>query len=87
MIRKTTLSDLLKNEENNSMMTITIASVPDRDKLVAELWYGPELWGEISQDTGELVLEIYPSSTHHFRQLKCEELILAVQQAKDKLLN
>jgi len=68
-------------------MTITIASVPDRDKLVAELWYDQELWGEISQDTGELVLEIYPNPTHSFRQLKCEELITAVQQAKDKLLD
>jgi len=38
------------------MMTITIASVPDREKLVAELWYNQELWGEISQETGELIL-------------------------------
>jgi hypothetical protein len=68
------------------MMNITIASVPDREKLVAELWYDQELWGEISQDTGELILEIYPGTTRPFRQLKCEELITAVQQAKDKLL-
>jgi hypothetical protein len=68
------------------MITVTIASVPDREKLVAELWYDQELWGEISQDTGELVLEIYPSPARQFRQLKCEELITAVQQAKDKLL-
>jgi len=68
------------------MMTVTIASVPDREKLVAELWYEQELRGEISQDTGELVLEIYPSSTSRFRQLKCEDLIHAVQQAENKLL-
>jgi len=67
------------------MMTITIASVPDREKLVAELWYGEELWGEISQETGELLLEIYQS--HNFRKLKCEELMTAIQRAKDKLLN
>jgi len=69
------------------MMTITIASVPDREKLVAELWYEKELWGEISQETGELLVEIYPSQTQGFRRLKCEELIMAIQQAKDKLLN
>jgi len=68
------------------MMTVTIASVPDREKLVAELWYEQELWGEISQDTGELVLEIYPNSTSRFRQLKCEDLIHAVQQAENQLL-
>lgn len=68
------------------MMTVTIASVPDREKLVAELWYEQELWGEISQDTGELVLKIYPNSTSRFRQLKCKDLIHAVQQAENQLL-
>jgi hypothetical protein len=67
------------------MMTITIASVPDREKLVAELWYNQELWGEISQETGELILEIYPNPTRGQHQLKCEELLMAVQQAKAQL--
>jgi hypothetical protein len=44
------------------MLTVTIASVPDREKLVAELWYNQELYGKISQDTGELILEIYLNS-------------------------
>jgi hypothetical protein len=67
------------------MMTITIASVPDREKLVAELWYNQELWGEISQETGELILEIYPNPACSQHQLKCEELLMAVQQAKAQL--
>jgi hypothetical protein len=69
------------------MMTITIASVPDREKLVAELWYDQELWGEISQETGELLLEVYLNPSRNSHQLKCKELILAIQQAEDKLLN
>ncbi|NJR32056.1 MAG: hypothetical protein HC778_03290 [Chamaesiphon sp. CSU_1_12] len=32
-------------------ITVQIASVVDRDKLVAELWYEDEQWGEISQET------------------------------------
>ena len=41
-------------------ITVEIASVPNRDKLVAELWHGNEQWGEVSQETENLVLEIYP---------------------------
>lgn len=69
------------------MMTITIASVPDREKPVAELWHEQELWGEISQETEDLLLEIYPNPSHISSQLKCEELIEIIQRAKDKLLN
>jgi len=32
-------------------MTITIASVPDREGLVAELWYDNEQWEEIFQES------------------------------------
>ena len=44
-------------------LTVQIASVPDRDNLVAELWYGDEQWGEISQETENLRLEIYPRAS------------------------
>lgn len=44
-------------------ITIQIASVPDRDNLVAELWYEDEQWGEISQETENLRLEMYPRSS------------------------
>jgi hypothetical protein len=44
-------------------ITVKIASVPDRDNLVAELWYENEQWGEISQETENLQLEMYPRSS------------------------
>jgi hypothetical protein len=37
-----------------------IADVPDREELVAELWLDHEMWGEISKEKGEVVLELYP---------------------------
>ncbi len=40
-------------------LTYTIASVPDRDYLVAELWYDDIMWGEIAQEGGRVTLEIY----------------------------
>jgi len=66
-------------------MTITIASVPDRDTLVAELWCENELWGELSQQQGELKLEIYPAPNGQTWNLKYEELIDIIQEAKKKL--
>jgi hypothetical protein len=65
-------------------MTVTIASVPDRDNLVAELWCENELWGELSQEQGELKLEIYPTANGW--NLRYEDVIDVIQEAKDKLL-
>lgn len=41
-------------------ITVQIASVRDRDNLVAELLYEDEQWGEIFQETENPILEIYP---------------------------
>jgi phage pi2 protein 07 len=67
-------------------MTVTIASVPDRDNLVAELWCKNELWGELSQQQGQLKLEIYPTTNGEAWKLIYEEVINVIQEAKDKLL-
>jgi hypothetical protein len=39
---------------------VDIASPPDREKLVAEIFIGNEQWAEINQEKNELELEIYP---------------------------
>jgi hypothetical protein len=67
-------------------LTITLASLPDRDQLVAELWYDNELWGELSQEMGELELSIYPKPDGQVWQLRTDEVIQALQEARDKLL-
>jgi len=36
-----------------------IASVYDREELIAELLYDDEQWGEISKENGHVVLELY----------------------------
>ena len=35
--------------------TLQIASLPDREYVVAELWYGDVQWGELSQKQGSLL--------------------------------
>lgn len=42
-------------------LTIEIASVSDRENLVAEIWNDNEMFAEISQeDSNKLTIEIYP---------------------------
>ena len=41
-------------------MEIVVASLPDREDLVAELYCGGVQWAELNTENGSLTLEIYP---------------------------
>ena len=42
---------------------IVIVAEADRERLAAEIWCLGELWCILSQETGDLVLEVYPHSS------------------------
>jgi len=63
---------------------IEIASVPDRDKLVAEIWYGTELIAEINHEHNNLEIELYLDGKITFDY---QEFINTLKAAKNKLLN
>jgi len=46
--------------------SIEIASVPDRDEVVAELWFGSDQVAELSQDGGELTLQVFAAPSGHW---------------------
>lgn len=59
---------------------------PEHELPVVELFYGDEgQWGEINQDTGDLLIEIYPKDGRTPWIFNLDELILAFQKAKKKL--
>lgn len=66
-------------------LTITIASLPDRENLVAELWFGNMQWGEINQEGGSLTLEVYPQQSGKPWVFELNEVIKQVEQAKSRL--
>jgi hypothetical protein len=66
-------------------LTITIASLPDRENLVAELWFGDVQWGEINQEGGCLTLEIYPHHSGKPWAFKLDDVIKQIEQAKSRL--
>lgn len=67
-------------------MTITIASVPDREELVAELWDADTQWGELSQEQGRLTLEIYPNPEGIPWNFKFNDVVEILNQAQLRLM-
>ena len=65
---------------------ITIASLPDREEVVAEVLYDNVQWAEISQESDELLIQFYPHPRQEYWEFSAEEAIKTLQQAKDKLL-
>jgi len=65
---------------------IAIASPDDRERLVAELWYDGEIWGEVNQEQDELAIEIYPSKSRGAWRFTLAELERILQEAKETLM-
>jgi hypothetical protein len=70
----------------NRCFEILIASPPDREHIVVEIWYGDYMFAELAQEHGALTIEIYPNPTGGPWLLDYEQTIKAMQQAKGKLL-
>ncbi|MCH1429135.1 MAG: hypothetical protein L7U87_00080 [Chlamydiales bacterium] len=65
---------------------ITVISLPDRERLVAEIFYKDEQWAEISQETPELSIQIYPSLNSEYWEFNLNEAMKVLNYAKEKLL-
>lgn len=68
----------------NKILTC-LSSPPDREHLVVEFFQNDHQWGELNQETGEMILEIYPQLTGNPWQLNVDELISVLQVAKQQL--
>lgn len=69
----------------STIWRITIASPPDRDKLVAEIFFGNQQWAEINQEKGVLEVEFYPRLDGQPWQIFLPDALAALQEA-EKLL-
>ncbi|MCP9751332.1 hypothetical protein [Ferruginibacter sp. HRS2-29] len=63
--------------------TIEIASVPDREKVVAEIWYLNIMLAEINQENENLQIELFDSAE---RIINLEDFLIVLNDAKLKLL-
>lgn len=66
---------------------ITIASLPDRERLVAEILYEDVQWAEISQETDDkLIIQFYSHPKKKYWKFSHDEAVQILEQAKKKLL-
>lgn len=65
---------------------ISIASPPDREKPVAEIFYANIQWAELNQEGLELSLEIYPQPDGRPWRVSYAEVVEILQEARRQLL-
>jgi len=69
----------------NNNFTVEIASVPDREDLVAEIWLDDIMLAELSNHNCKTMLEIYPNNKSSRLSFECEDFIKALLSAENKL--
>ena len=65
---------------------VCISSPHDRDKLVAEIFFGDEQLAELNQEGSELQLQLYPRSDGKRWELPYSEIATALGEAKKQLV-
>ncbi len=67
---------------------ITIASLPDREELVAEICYNHKQWVEISQEPGQEqpIIWFYAPTNKEYWEFSLDEALEALELAKKKFL-
>ena len=64
---------------------MVIASPPDRERLVAEIWVGNEHLAEINQESEACIVELYPRRSGEPWQLAHDNLLMALTAARLQL--
>lgn len=65
---------------------ICISSPPDRDKLVAEIFFGDVQWAEINQEEDTLQIEFYPRPDGQPWRISFVDAVTALEHAKQRML-
>jgi len=65
-----------------SQLTANIASLPDRENVVFEIWQGPRQLAEVSREPGKpMEIAIYPAIYGGIWSLELEPLVSLLNQA------
>jgi hypothetical protein len=67
-------------------MKMDIASPPDREQLVAEIFYEDGQWAEINQESGALTVELYPRPDGKPWSFPLHDAVSALQIAATRLI-
>lgn len=65
---------------------VEIASSPDRDDLVAEIWWNDQMVAEVRRSPdGHVYIDLYPSPSRVPWSFSLEDWLVAVDEAKKQL--
>ena len=64
---------------------VELASVPDRDDVVAEVWFDGELFAELRHDTGVVRLQLYDAPSGGRWDLPHDDVVAALRNARERL--
>jgi hypothetical protein len=65
---------------------ITVGSLPNKDNLVADIFYENIQVAEISQEANELLIQIYFYKNKDYCEFSLDEFQKVIEKAKQKLL-
>jgi hypothetical protein len=70
----------------NEKFRIVIASLPDRENCVCEIYYNQVEWVEISHEGDGAMIQFYPHPSQNYWEFSLDEALEALQKAKKKFL-
>lgn len=70
---------------NSRATEVVLASVPDREDLVAKIWIEGSQLAEVRRDGHEFLVEVYPHSSGAIWHLRHCDLIDLLNAAKQKI--
>jgi hypothetical protein len=65
---------------------ITVNSLPDRENLVAEIYYKHYQVAEISQEEKEMKIQFYSHPKQKYWEFSLEEIQNIIEKAKNRLI-
>jgi hypothetical protein len=77
------MSDVQKFINN---FRIIIASLPDREKCVCEIYYNHVEWAEISQENEEIMIQFYSHPSQNYWEFPIDIALEILQKAKKKFV-
>ena len=77
---------MIKNQQYINNFRIVIASLPDRENCVCEIYYNNVEWAEISQESQEIMIQFYNNSINDYWEFPFEIALEILEKAKKKFL-
>lgn len=68
-----------------SLFSINLASLPDRDNVVAEIWHGKYLLAELRREGDSLRLQLYPGPNGAPWDVPHHDFVQALVHAEQQL--